>query len=374
MAYYVNGFGGVFFATCLIVAVIVSELNMLLVRRKISFGFSCEEKELNKGQEFSLKIRINKSTFLPSPYIAIKLKYNPKVDNFNKSTYKIAMSFGKYTEEVVANFMAKYSGELIIEIESIIITDYLGLFSHKINIDTSKADIKINVFPHIPLNNTPTELLKSASDTVGFDDSEDETDQTINFGSGIPGYEHRLYVPGDPLKKVNWKLSAKRDTLLLRKDERVSYSNHVILIDIFKNGDSEIDYEQIDILIENTLSLVSSLLMQQLSCKCIYFLNDEWNQIDIVDENSLLEFQRGLSSYSIVDPNLGRIPFEVIHQRKNSALLIFTNKLDNELLSILSASPDLHNNCLYISTEQLRPLSVNNAWLCDDLYEINRKS
>ncbi|NLZ46300.1 MAG: DUF58 domain-containing protein [Clostridiales bacterium] len=372
-AYYVNGFGGVFIASTLIIAVILSELNMLMLKKKISFSINCDEKELSKGQKFNIKINIFKSSFLPSPYIVIKLKENSKIDLNNVNTYKISMAFLKSSKEVVASLTAKYSGEAVIEIESVMITDYLGLFTHKIKcLSDSKPNIKLCVYPNIPLNYTPTDLLKAASDVVGFDDSEEESDQSIDYGLGVPGYEHRLYVQGDPLKKVNWKLSAKRDMLLLRKDEKVRYSSQMLVLDISSYSEENIDFQQIDILIENALALVSSILMQQLVCKCVYSINNKWKYIDVFDENMLIEFQKELSAYSPITHGIQRIPDSLTDSSKSSAILLFTNHLDGELIGTISNYQDIANNCIYITTEKCAPLKTNNMWICDELYEFKQ--
>ena len=49
--------------------------------------------------------------------------------------------------------------------------------------------------------------------------------------SGEPGYEFREYVPGDPLQKIHWKLSAKYETLMVRKNEGSSAGKKLLIID-----------------------------------------------------------------------------------------------------------------------------------------------
>ena len=54
------------------------------------------------------------------------------------------------------------------------------------------------------------------------------------FG-GFPGYDNREYVPGDPLKRINWKQSAKRNKLLVRlDDEMAARAIHVVLDSVFE--------------------------------------------------------------------------------------------------------------------------------------------
>ena len=40
----------------------------------------------------------------------------------------------------------------------------------------------------------------------------------------MPGYEHREYVAGDSPRRVNYKLSAKKQKLMVRLDESNGYA------------------------------------------------------------------------------------------------------------------------------------------------------
>lgn len=49
-------------------------------------------------------------------------------------------------------------------------------------------------------------------------DEETESEQPL-INSGLPGYEHRKYVPGDSLRRINYKLSVKKRELMVRKND-----------------------------------------------------------------------------------------------------------------------------------------------------------
>ena len=72
----------------------------------------------------------------------------------------------------------------------------------------------IAVMPRLTEYNGPDIL----PNTLPCDDSDPEEGRTVLSG-GLPGYEHRDYVPGDPLRRINYKLSAKRGRIMVRLEE-----------------------------------------------------------------------------------------------------------------------------------------------------------
>lgn len=61
------------------------------------------------------------------------------------------------------------------------------------------------------------------------DDEQEETVQNAIFG-GTPGYEYRGYEAGDSPRRVNYKLSAKRHEIMVRRDESTISGTTRILI------------------------------------------------------------------------------------------------------------------------------------------------
>ena len=76
----------------------------------------------------------------------------------------------------------------------------------------------VGVIPEIPEVKTASKLFRSIADSVMTSDDEEKNDSAQLFSANTtPGYEHREYENGDPLKRVNWKLSAKTGKLIYRE-------------------------------------------------------------------------------------------------------------------------------------------------------------
>ena len=87
-----------------------------------------------------------------------------------------------------------------------------------------------------------------------------------------PGYVHREYVQGDPLKRINWKLSTKKSKLMVRLDEAAASVQPVLVLDLFRRSGvlPENAVRAEEKLICSFFGLLSLLLDQGIACNFIY--------------------------------------------------------------------------------------------------------
>ena len=117
--------------------------------------------------------------------------------------------------------------------------------------------------------------------------------------TGVPGYEHRDYVPGDPLKRINWKLSSKKDQLMVRLDEKVSSSSQVMRLDlVLPEKPERRHYEISDNIIEASLALLSMLVMSGYESEFNFCLDGAWIMQQVSDEQTLIQLQDMLGGIS----------------------------------------------------------------------------
>lgn len=114
------------------------------------------------------------------------------------------------------------------DIDEIVLRDALGAVYLQSPVRPEAAEVA--VLPRVVEYTgpeVPPSLLPS--------DDDEETAGSVLTG-GMPGYEHRGYVPGDPLRRINYKLSAKKGTLLVRKDDNVPAESTDIVISPGSDG------------------------------------------------------------------------------------------------------------------------------------------
>jgi len=353
IAVLIDGSGGVMIGLILITALIVSELVLLFFRKKISFETECSQNLLSKGDVLEVTVRLKKQTVLPTPFIEVELTSSLQLEAKDKTVYRLALASMNY-EKIIVPFTAVSSGMSFAAVKSIRLMDFLGIFSISV-FDNNKLEQKhdIRVLPSIPDTGVQAEILRTTSENSAG-------------STGVPGYEHRVYTPGDPIKKINWKLSSKRDIYMVRLDEKLTVTSQVFVLDIpkFENVTAQ-DHRNFDIVTEGCLAMLSMLVSQGMESD-VYYYKDKWNHVNIKNMCGLLELQEKLSGFSPVTPP-ERVPAEAL---KSGAAVIFTavdiahESLSYEIFGIKDAVFAAHENCGFTA--------MDNLWICTSDFEFKK--
>lgn len=320
MTYEISGSGGIFVMTLLLTALVISVLIMFAAVKTVMVSLELSTDIVGKGDSFEAEIVIEKRTFLPTPFVEIELDCSPNI-LLSEDRRKFKLICAKRDgERFKVSVKADLCGLGTVCVKSVSLSDYLGIFGKKIKFAVENKEIKI--IPRIPDTGSQAEVIKSTSENMAFDDSDEESDETAVGLTGTPGYEHRNYVQGDPLKRVNWKLSSKRDQLMVRLDEKVTSSSQIFLLDYpEREVPDRTYYENADMIIESSLAMLSILLRAGFESEFNYYL-DGWEMVEVSDEQALQYLQErlaGIKSY----PSESRIPDKDINA-KGKAQLCFT--------------------------------------------------
>ena len=101
----------------------------------------------------------------------------------------------------------------------------------------------------------------------------------------MPGYEHREYIPGDSLKRINWKLSSKRRHLMVRQDEPIALARLAVVMDFRRSRGAEptaAHLEAEEHLIETALGFLMLCARNGYPCKLFYpDIAGEWTAIAV---------------------------------------------------------------------------------------------
>ncbi|MGN0594869.1 MAG: DUF58 domain-containing protein [Hominimerdicola sp.] len=363
LTYFINGSGGWLVLMLLIVAFVTSMVIYLVSRKKVRLSMKMSYDVVNKGEDFGIKLICKKNTFLPSCFVEITVETSPNISVKERTNFKFILSSS--SEEIIEiPLTAKYSGAGNVRISSVKLIDYLGI-AHKESLlkcmDIFSADVKI--MPGIPDTGTQTEVIKSTSENMTFDDDEEESDETALGMTGVPGYEHRPYEVGDPLKRINWKMSSKRDKLMVRLDEKIASSSQVFALDYpRKLSMDETYYYNADKVIEASLAMLAILVRQGFESDYNYYL-DGWQTVQVKDDKSLLYLQEQLAGIKPY-PTEFRFPDKNIN-KKNLSFLCFTTctaEMHNELSAIL----DGFNGVVVVTKFSGIGKIYANMWSVDD--------
>ena len=322
LTYYISGSGGIFIFMLLCLAHLFSLGMFLISMKSVSVGIDMMSSIINKGDDFTVQLNLGKKLILPSCFIEVKINVTPNISGEREELRYRVICSGLHGDTVDIPLKAELCGGGEIWVEEIVLSDYLGMLTHRMKKLPEKRIVKI--LPRIPDTGSQTEVLRSVSQNISFDDSDEESDETSAALTGVPGYEHRKYVPGDPLKRVNWKLSSKKDDLMVRLDEKVTSSSQVFRLDL--PIPDRIDYESysiMDNIIEGSLAMLSMLVRSGYESEFNYYIEGNWEMAEISDEGTVVLLQERLAGITPY-PAERRVPDHEINE-KGKAMMCFTS-------------------------------------------------
>lgn len=341
-ALYLSGRIGWFFIAAFLCAPVISLVMTLLFIRNVYVETVRDTATVSKGDTSTVQVVLSNGFFLPSPPVCVEMcsSGGAKAAEAKFTCWVPPLS----QESFNAEYSAVICGPHTVGVESVIIRDYFGIFSFKPkNIDLGELRSDLNILPDIADIPFTDKIFRRASDISAFsDDSEDTiSDSTHRFG-GFPGYDFREYIPGDPLKRISWKQSAKKGTLLVRLDDETPAQSIIIILDsvyepnvqnqLFHSSDKLLgnSIEELKELAgqwaaESSLGLARAFVRRNYSVTYICPGEHGWETAGINDESELAEVQTELASMRYFDSQrYSRFPVEEIGSLKTGVCVFYT--------------------------------------------------
>ena len=328
---YLDAPGGCYLLIALGAAAVISVALCIYTKNAVSAAVTVSGDILNRGDILTLTLEIVKQGRIPSSIISAEFMssfhFSPvkQADDGVKAAF-FASERLSFTEEYRACFFGRGKAG----IACLTVTDFLGLISFRVNVTGGMAQIKI--YPDIPEVNGREGLARCLSDAALFEESE-ETTQSLFAVSGTPGYEHRKYEAGDSLKLINWKLSAKKQELFVRRLEGSSGSEQLFLLDkacsTAEEEKTARDEEQLAV--EGMLGLIMQFAKSELPVKLMIRFSDSWEEISCLTPSDVLDLRYKLTDYTFSRDRGGRLP-SVTAERP----VIFSACCDKALVSYMT--------------------------------------
>ena len=184
------------------------------------YGISLESRMKNKtavkNERNSFVFVFKNKTLLGSGALRARFKTDDFAIELEESESEINLRFLERFAEIELNFKPKYRGTYEIGLASLEITDFLGLFILRKKIKRSFA---LLVFPAILPIKAERDAARLLSSVNAYLAQEDEY------------MDARPYLISDPMKKIHWKLTAKKGEWMVKNYASGAQTSVTIIID-----------------------------------------------------------------------------------------------------------------------------------------------
>lgn len=327
-------------AFVLLTADLLSIVHVYTVKGAIHLTLGTTKKAIQKEEACTIKLTVTNNSFLPTPYVYIRLKEGHRVTLLGPNRICVTLGCGQ-TKEIPITYKGELSGREIIGIKEVVVMDYFHIIKKKLKF---KEEKEISVLPQIVDLKESQEIRNQLVLVKTEIQSTTSIGKQSLLGEEI-GYELAPYKEGDSKKLIHWKLFAQKGSYLVRQreeNEHIKTKVVIVLDSISKEKDIE-EKEHIilqDKMISACVSFIHVLIEEGQE---VYFLSHEkgqWEKKYIQSSNQLKQLAYELTSYSTIKEVEGagetRLPLKILEEisREIGYLkLLITSSLDPELMN-----------------------------------------
>ena len=202
-------------ATIIFVAWVFSFLSVRLAEKTIRVTSGLSGQKVNRGDVVSMEIAVSHKGLLPIAPVALHMR---ATSNTPAGTIHLTQ-LGKRRQRVVHKFAADHVGAMFPGMESYTVSDVFGFFKREHRPDTAGQELLVLPVPF------DVEPLTFAAGDMGV-----ETMKRAMEDPSSPA-DIRAYQQGDPLKRIHWKMSARKREIMVRQFEEPALPDALVLLD-----------------------------------------------------------------------------------------------------------------------------------------------
>lgn len=306
---------------------ITSLIYIVVVRMRFKFYQKTGKRTLIKGEPVDYFFSVgNEDSFFYSGIKVYFLHDNSYIMGFSETKEYYLMP-GE-VEEVKTKLCCRYRGEYFAGAKSFIITDYLHLFNITYKV---QSQLPVTVLPRIVKwrNSDVIEEDKDEKNTIYSMKEEDQIDVQV-----------RKYAPGDPMRQVHWKVSAKTGELMTRIHHASLKLEVMIVLDLSPIGNNEVNNLALeDGIIEEALAVANYCYVRQIPC-FVCFEQNSCNRLSIQTPSEWNEFYMLCAKLVFIgrmkNSELCEIGMQWLETVKHT--IIVTHELNIKLYDVLKSS------------------------------------
>lgn len=231
MLFFLRNYFNLLFFAALIIAPVFSFLCAFFLSGNIKLSLSGASLVENRQNEFQFSVHIdNSSIFFANNCVAFITVSNSLF--CEKTTHSINIPVNPFMETTV-DYPVKspHCGIVTISVDTVYIYDLFNLFRLKKKVNITRD---ITVFPD--------GKLPDDDFTMDFSEGFNNLDEsTIKGNESSEVSDIREYIPGDKLQNIHWKLTAKKDILMVKEHVSLTSTQLLFYIELADLPDGTLD-------------------------------------------------------------------------------------------------------------------------------------
>ncbi|MDE6848276.1 MAG: DUF58 domain-containing protein [Ruminococcus sp.] len=341
---------------------IVMFVTTLITKHMIKAEFAVQNKTTPKNSSFPVQLCVTNKSIFPIGKAEAHIEY---YNIFNNQINEFELLFpvqARNTQRITFQLSSKYCGILKIRSAYIDIYDPLRIFRFRTG---KNVQAEIAVMPEI----------HEVNGAISYTDRESEESSVFseNTAGDDPSeiFDLRDYINGDKLNRIHWKLSSKKDELIVKEYSMPVDVPCMLFLNLKCYEDSEYTLPVFDTLVETLIS-VSQFMIENERIHTIVYYNSEtrdFSEVNITSPEILAATVRNLilsisdnlyceppERYFQINSNISLSSFTFITSVPNTAVLHYIEE---------NVDADIRNAVVVVKS----PESAAEA--CSGLSELN---
>lgn len=207
--------------TYLLISIIIalawvfSLASVRLAEKSVKVENALSGAKVNRGEVVGMEIAVSHRSPLPIAPVALRMR---ATSNTPAGTIHLTQ-LGRRRQRVVHKFAADHVGAMFPGVDSYVVSDVFGFFKREHKPDLHGQELLVLPVPF------EVEPLTFAAGDMGV-----ETMKRAMEDPSSPS-DIRAWQQGDPLKRIHWKMSARKRELMVRQFEEPALPDALVLLD-----------------------------------------------------------------------------------------------------------------------------------------------
>lgn len=295
----------------MIVAPVVSAVVNFIIRKKLGIQIvSGLDNFVKQGEENFFNIKVSN----PTIFACLDARMLVEVENsfFGTSGSKrISIPIrGRRGFELTLPIIAEYPGILTVRVIEIKVKDLMGFFW-----------LRRMLGDYAEVTVLPSLLTDVSGENVDLEQGMLESEESSKKGNDFSDVQEiREYIPGDKLMSIHWKLSAKRDILMVKDRVSMSDKQMAVLPELCNRN-----LYELNIILRTTYTLIMNLLSDKTTVRLMYWSADRYEYEDIrIDYKEELDqaFMKMFFEHTYANPEEAASHMAAVHPEMKAYLHI----------------------------------------------------